>query len=237
MLRITTAVLGQEARMRRVASIPFMFGMAMSMTTTSGSYSSARRTLSRPSPASATTAISGCFSSRARSPSRTTVWSSASSMRMGIFLVLGGPLQRQCGDDGRSPPRLRFDGEPAAEASNALLHAEQAEAADDAGVEAVAVVAHAAADAAGLPAHLYFDVVGVGVAGGVVHGLLDEPEDAGLVLVRQVVGGLVSVEHHVESGALGGFAGVPVERRHQAEIVQHGGAQQQGEVANLVDGL
>src|SRR6476620_10380972 len=131
---MTTAVLGQDAAMRRVASMPFMLGIAMSMMTTSGLVSSARRTLSRPSAASATTAMSGCFSRRARRPSRTTVWSSASSMRMGIVFVVnlvGGRLgYRQFGEDGGSPPRVRVDGQAAAETADALLHAEQAEAAD-----------------------------------------------------------------------------------------------------------
>ena len=56
-----------------MASMPFMLGMAMSITTTSGDCSSARRTHSRPSAASATTSMSGWRSSRARKPSRITV--------------------------------------------------------------------------------------------------------------------------------------------------------------------
>src|SRR5690242_18981266 len=159
MLRMTTAVPGHEATIRLVASMPFMLGMAMSMTTTSGDCSSARRTLSRPSAASATIAKSGCFSSRARSPSRTTVWSSASSMRMGILFFGDRQLsQYRC-----SPPRMGFDGDAATQPADALFHTEQPEASHVAGVESVAVVTDTEADPARLTTQLNLDVVRVGV--------------------------------------------------------------------------
>src|SRR3954452_8780777 len=188
MLRMPTAVPGHPATMRRVASMPFMFGIAISMMTTSGACSSARRTLSRPSAASATIAISVCFSSRARRPSRTTVWSSASSMRMGILLVACRFGERELGENHGSPPRMGFDGEASAETPHTLLHAEQAEAANGAGVEAIAVVANAEADVAVLAPEHHLDIVRVCVPGGVVNGFLDEAVDAGLVLVGDVVG-------------------------------------------------
>src|SRR5512143_1819388 len=164
MLRITTAVRGFDARMRRVASMPFMFGMAMSITTTSGKCSSARRTLSRPSAASATTAMSVCFSSSARRPSRTTVWSSANKMRMGmaVDLLLGRHLgDRQLRGDRGSPPRLRCEVEAPAQAAHPLLHAEQAQPPHDTGVEARSVVLHADPHAVVPAAEIDLDLAGV----------------------------------------------------------------------------
>ena len=53
---------GEHAFSRRVASIPVMTGMRTSITTTSGRSCPARRTAVAPSPASATTVMSGSAS-------------------------------------------------------------------------------------------------------------------------------------------------------------------------------
>src|SRR5579871_4432776 len=189
MLSITTAVRGLAARMRRVASMPLRLGMAMSMMTTSGVCSSARRILSRPSAASATTAMSGCFSSRARRPSRTTVWSSASNMRMGIASVGYGEFGHgQLGGDHGSLAELRVNAHAAAKAANPLLHAEEAHAPHESGIESHTIVAHRKKYATVLAGDRDLDGAGIAVPCRVVQSLLDEAVDASLVLVGKIVG-------------------------------------------------
>ena len=56
--------------------------MIVSVTTTSGELVPTRGSASRPSPASATTTMSGCESSKARTPWRSMAWSSTSNTRM-----------------------------------------------------------------------------------------------------------------------------------------------------------
>ena len=71
----------------------------------------------------------------------------------------------------------------------------------------------------------------------IVHRLLHQPVNARAVFVRQAVDRIVGGDHHVQSRALAGFPRVPVQRRHQAEIVQHRRAQQQRQIAHLVHRL
>ena len=75
--------------------MPFSSGMPMSSSAMSGFSSSACRTASRPSPASATTSQSGRSSRILRMPWRTIVWSSASRMRScGIYSPCAGWVVR-----------------------------------------------------------------------------------------------------------------------------------------------
>src|SRR5947208_9736281 len=176
MLRITTAQFGFCARMRRVASMPFMLGIAMSITTTSGDCSSASRMLSRPSAASATTVISVCFSSSARRPSRTTVWSSASSMRIGFMGRLGVEFgQRQIGFHQGAAAQLRIDSQLAAQPPDTLFHAEQSEAANETRIEAAAVVSDREVDPCPFAFHDGLHGTGGGLAGGGGYRLLHQP--------------------------------------------------------------
>src|SRR6266487_2168858 len=80
---ITTWVLGHAATIWPAASMPLSSGIMMSSTATSGSSSRATSTAARPSDASATTA-NPWRSSRARTPCRSTTWSSASTTRSAI---------------------------------------------------------------------------------------------------------------------------------------------------------
>src|SRR5438874_10047442 len=99
--------------------------MEKSSTATSGCASAASFSADGPSPASATTDMSGCASTSALSPVRTTAWSSASSTR--IFFT-GPPLiagQRHPDEDRRPLARVGFDLECAADQRRPLLHAEQ----------------------------------------------------------------------------------------------------------------
>ena len=81
---------------------------------------SPRSTASIPSAASATTWRSGAASSTMRRPRRTTVWSSASRIRVRSGTVTRAP------PDGLGPAlRAAADGEPAAHQQRALPHAAQ----------------------------------------------------------------------------------------------------------------
>src|SRR5260370_6501967 len=238
MLRITTPTREFAARMRRVASMPFMFGIARSITPTSGASVSASRMLSRPSAASATTVISLSRSSRARRPSRTTVWSSANKIRiafMSIPLVQFG--HRQDGVNQGASPRLRTDLETSTQPAYPLFHAQQAKAAHESRIETGAVILHGDVHLLAVLSNRYFDGPRIGVAHGIVHRLLHQTVDARAGLVGQAVDHVVGLDHHVQSRALAGFPRVPVQRRRQAEIVQHRRPQQQRQVAYLVDRL
>src|ERR1700676_559377 len=78
MLNIKISTAGNSLRIRRVASMPLNSGSAQSITITCGRNSSASRTASGPSLASATTEISGSSSNMRRKPRRTRAWSSTS---------------------------------------------------------------------------------------------------------------------------------------------------------------
>jgi hypothetical protein len=67
---------------------------------------------------------------------------------------------------------------------------------------------------------------------GIIEGFLDHAVDARAMRIEQVVGDVVGDQFHPEVGAAGDFAGLPLQSRQQSEIVEHGGAQQQGHVAN-----
>src|ERR1017187_774450 len=238
MLRITTPTREFAARMRRVASMPFILGIARSITTTSGASVSANRTLSRPSAASATTVMSLSRSSMARRPSRTTVWSSANKMRIGVMsipLVQFGHRQHRM-NQGPSP-RLRTNSEATSQAPYPLLHTQQAQTAQETGIETGAVILHGYVHPLALLANRHFYGAGIGVSDCIVHRLLHQPVDARPMFVRQAVDGVVGGDHHVEPSALAGFACVPVQRRRQAEVIDHRRPKQHRQVAHLTHRL
>jgi tRNA A37 threonylcarbamoyltransferase TsaD len=74
-----------------------------------------------------------------------------------------------------------------------------------------------------------------GVPGAVVQSLLHHAIDAGLQLFRQIVGHALGVHCDGHAGAFGDLARLPLQGGHQAQIVQHGGTQQQRHVAHHVD--
>src|SRR5680860_219912 len=82
MVRMTILVLGATSLIAVHASIPDRRGIRMSIRTTSGSSSSARRIASAPSPASPTISMSGSADSTISNPRRYSAWSSATRTRM-----------------------------------------------------------------------------------------------------------------------------------------------------------
>ncbi len=69
-MRILDSLKAGSSQIRRVASMPSMSGMRMSITTRSGSWVLASSTASRPVAASPTTAMSGVESSSSRKVAR-----------------------------------------------------------------------------------------------------------------------------------------------------------------------
>src|SRR5579859_1371524 len=82
----------------RMASTPSICGISRSIKATSGDRVTTCRTISSPVPASAITSKSGCVPSMATNPSRTTGWSSATTIRIDI----SGHPQGNAGDDNGS---------------------------------------------------------------------------------------------------------------------------------------
>src|SRR5262245_39666522 len=125
--------------------------MEKSRTATSGCDSVASFSADGPSPASATTDMSGCASTSAFSPARTTAWSSANSTRI-VFTVLSLVIlaRERHPDEHRRPlPRVGLDLERPADERRPFLHAEKSQFVFGTGrfanrlrIEAAAVVLH-----------------------------------------------------------------------------------------------
>src|SRR6266508_5806080 len=104
-VRTRIRVCGSASRIWRVASKPESLGIERSITTTSGLVSSALRVASAPSPASPTTSIPS-LSRRIRTiPSRTIVWSSATSTRTGSLVSIRRLRTRRARDGDHHPDR------------------------------------------------------------------------------------------------------------------------------------
>jgi hypothetical protein len=130
---------------------------------------------------------------------------------------------------------LRIDGERAAQVMHALLHAHQAQAAHPRRRRSRGRRLPLKARFSTAPVHHHLDAARLRMPRAVMQGFLHHAVDAGLELVGQLAGALLGRYMHAQTGALGNLASLPFERRHQAEIVQHGRAQQQSHVADHVD--
>src|SRR5437867_5294205 len=161
-VRISTLVPGAASTICRVASMPSMFGILMSISTTSGLSLIACLTASAPSMAWATTSTLSSSDSRLASPVRKSVWSSTMRTRAALAMVvvilscssvdsvrcgLGHRHEVLFGKDGvNSRPRSRsaLDLQTAAEEHRPLLHPDSAKAERPGavGIDAPAVVVY-----------------------------------------------------------------------------------------------
>src|SRR5256886_2049883 len=98
----------------------------MSIKTISGEYSQTNCTVSRPSPASATTSIPDIRSRSERIPARTILWSSASRTRIGAMELIP-PVQWKTGEHQRAGVEGRIDFDDTANCARAFTHSAQAE--------------------------------------------------------------------------------------------------------------
>src|SRR5205085_2553945 len=167
---------------------PLRPGIMRSSTTTSGWSRSTRAATSTPSSAWPTTRKSASDSSRARTPSLTTGWSSARTKRIVTVGLAPFLLDRELGDDHGAAVRAGAQPQPAARRAGPLLHTGEPAALagwDGVDVEADPLVGHLdSQDVAGRRA-VDGGVLDVGVASHVREGLLDDAEGGRLDLWRQ----------------------------------------------------
>src|ERR1035441_3604657 len=204
MVSATMRAVAVSRRMRRMAATPSISGMTMSIRIRSGRAARANSTAWAPLAASATTQKPPIRSQRWRKPWRMRVWSSAIRI-LAMAHLIGGVGGRQQGDEQlRTLTDGAVDVQRAAQAEDPLAHLAQAEmsgmsgCADQAGVEAAAVVAERERHAA---RRIYGEMhpcrTRAGVVGDVVQALLDDAEQ------RQFVGRGQAVRRagHLEAGA------------------------------------
>src|SRR6267378_5302949 len=223
MERISTRVSGQRSTIRRVASTPSSSGMAISMMTMSGRSRSASLTASRPLPATATTCRSLPPSSRARSPSRTTAWSSASITDTGISspdssVVFHENLHAAVG--------ARFQRELRADRLGSLAHDQQAPPGFRAGtfealwIDVYSVVAHREYRAAVLAPDRDFHALGVGVLGDVVERFLRDAEHGEIDRLGEIRPPAFLFEGDVDPGPAGEAGRERAQRRRKPVVVE-----------------
>ena len=68
----------------------------------------------------------------------------------------------------------------------------------------------------------------------ILKSLLHDTEDASTHLVGKRIGHIFGSHVHLDAAAAGDFARLPLQRRYQTQIVQHGRPQQQSDIANRV---
>src|SRR4051812_29246645 len=147
--------------------------METSMPPSSGPSSVASRQAASPSAASPTTSMSGWASIRARSPARTTLWSSASKTRSLAVMIHPPrrPRQGDAGPDRRPLAVARLDEQAPAHQAHALAHPEQAQATasrprpDPLRVEPPAVILDQGGQLVPAPLHDHADLPRRGVLG------------------------------------------------------------------------
>src|SRR5947209_2723574 len=235
----STRARGWSLRSCRVASSPPSPGMAMSIRTTSGSSLRHSSTAAWPSAASPTTSTSGTLASNALMPSRRMPWSSAIRTRM---RSIAPPSRERYAERevGALSPR-GLDPQRPAQHLDALAHAEQSPAAAggvglrDLALETLAVVFDVDAQRPVLHRGLDQDALRVRVLVDVGDRLLHHAEDGGLVLGREPLVETVPLAPDRDSLGAQVAIGVPVDRRAQAEIVEHRGAQVHDQAVDCVE--
>ena len=143
--------------------------------------------------------------------------------------------QRQFYAEASAATRKRIDEEIAAETGDAFVHPKETHAAVAAGIKADAVIFNGEEQAAILFLNEDADAGGVSVLDAIVESFLDHTIDAGAVIFGEVIGKLAVDDVDGEAGAFGDLAALPLESGNEAEVVEHGGAKEQGHVTDLVD--
>src|SRR6185437_7501213 len=107
-----TATFGSRATMRRVASMPFISGMWMSIRIRAGLSVSTRPTASRPFLASPANSKPSSLRSTARAARRNGAWSSTTSTDRGLLTVLTGQVWHRGAGPARRVPSGLWCGQP-----------------------------------------------------------------------------------------------------------------------------
>src|SRR3990172_596936 len=214
------------------AASPSISGMEMSMTMTSGVRLRASSTASRPLEASPTTSISGSMSRRARSPERSTAWSSARRTRIfsvTVALPAAAPRQRGLHRDTRAPARSRLNSHPSSDEGQPPLPPEQAEP-GAAGtlrglhVEPAAVVLDDETQGAAATGQAGLHLRCAGMLGDVGQRLLDDPVEHQLYIRRQA-SEPAARKLRFHGPAMREVLHERLERRFQPQVIQHRGTQ------------
>ena len=131
----------------------------------------------------------------------------------------------------------RFHDEPASERAHTLFHSDQAHAPFLRWIESPAIVLYRQQQSVRLLCDRDSHIPGARMLDDVVQRLLDDSIDARLVIFGEFLGDFLGGHLHPYPAPLGRLAGLPLQRRYQSEIVEHGRAQQQGHVAHHADRL
>src|SRR5438105_1645057 len=206
---VSTSTLGGVAWSRRAAStaVPLIVVSSRSSTTTSGLCCCTSFTTSVPSVVQPATVMSGSPSSRARRPSSTIAWSSASRTR----IIEGLSFRRQRDGERRAPPGRALERERAPQHLHAVLDAAQAEMSalhahillprqHARRIEAAAPVRHGEGERAALPLDDHALLGRARVAVAVGERLLQDPVDRDLGRQRTVAEVVGEVELHALFG-------------------------------------
>src|ERR1022692_999665 len=226
--------------MRAAASRPFRPGMEISIKTTSGRCILTRFKTSRPSFASPRTSTSGNFSSKARMPARTSVWSSANMTRTGLLILFIGvssglrrlPLQGEPGMHFSALPGNGREFQPATGQRRTLLHAQQAQTRaahglfpHDRHVKSYAVVAYAQVKLFLFGPQIHGHGTGPGVTHHIGQGFLRYAETLGFNHRIQTLIQRLGVEPGLQPDQCGLPFGEPTQGRFQSQIVEDGWAE------------
>src|SRR5436190_1583621 len=235
MLRIRILHSGQFSAIRRVASTPFILGLAISMLTRLGLRSRASLTVSSPLPASPITSISGCWFRISLNPCRTTAWSSANRIRnfrdiRRLFVGnLYGNLHASAGAG------LHVD--PSAGRSGARSHADQAETGMICFLHnSPAVVGNGEPEHAFGRDELYLYLGGLRMTGNVSQRFLGDAKQLSFAFVTKPAAER-SIQLDGNPGSLRKPIRQPAQARVQSEIIQDAGSKKLGYLANVLDSV
>ena len=120
------------------------------------------------------------------------------------------------------------------ELSDPLFHPQHAQAARPVGVKPASVVFDAQKQRAVVLAHRDYGALRPGMTGHVLQRLLHDTVNARAHFVRERIRHIFGGNRNLDAAAAGDFARLPFQRRDQAQIVQHGRAQQKGDIPNGV---
>src|SRR5271157_1397042 len=130
---------------------------------------------------------------------------------------------------------FRFNRKQSAQAPNSLFYTQYSHALLPAWLESNSVVLHRHGEPRLIPVNVYTNMSCLRVRGAVVERLLDNAVYAGPMRVGQILSDLIGGHLYFETRAARHFASLPFEGGNQSKIIQHGGAQQQSQIAYLSD--
>ena len=117
------------------------------------------------------------------------------------------------------------------------MHTEKSHAAVTAWIETNAIVFDGEDEVLILLLNHNANTPGMGVLDAIVERFLDNAIDAGAMVFGEIIGKFVVDDIDDEASTFGNFATLPLEGSDEAEVVEHGGAEEESHVADFVDAL